>query len=141
MESGQLGECSVNKRLSITTTSGHLTSLPAEEHGLGGIDCPWHFKASPGQTFIFRLLNFSPRIPSDPSSSLEQHRPGCYELAIISEGIHSRSVTTCDGAVREALVYTSTTSQVQIEMANPAALSSLGKFLIHFQGTGVTMTL
>ena len=139
VQSAQLGECSLSRRLSVTAASGYITSLQAENHGLGGSDCPWSFKAKPGQTFHFYFLNFTPSSPGDGVG--ESPRPGCFELAVITEGEHSQSITTCDGAVRSSPIYSSDSHQVGIQMASSGALASLGKFLIQFEGNHVILVL
>ena len=131
MTSAQRAQCDVLKYLQVTTSSGYLASIEAEEHDYGTVACPWLLHGSPGQTISLSLLNFAQR----PEHATQ--KGGCYELAVIYEGSESRSITTCDGADGErrgSVIFKSVTNEVRLQMVSKEALKTLGKFLVKYKG-------
>ena len=51
-------DCQSSKFLKLTSQGNYISSVMAEEYGLGSVHCPWIIQVSEGQRINLTLLNF-----------------------------------------------------------------------------------
>ena len=55
---GQRRDCQYSNHLKLTSQTGYVSSVMAEEHGLGTVHCPWIIQVKEGQRINITLYNF-----------------------------------------------------------------------------------
>ncbi len=107
--------------------------------------CVWLFQgpASNGQIPVSKVRGVSSfrsiRSPATNVFCAPLLQDVCYEFAMLKEeGVHMRSLTSCNGEKRINAVYTSETNQVSVEFVNPNILDTLDTFFMKYEGACAT---
>ena len=102
--------CSQTGHIPVNESQGLLTSLTAQQQGLGTDSCPWVIYAQPGQLVNITLWDFTQGPGSDS--------PYCRVYASITDlgSRTSKNVVACDGEATVKRVYTSKGQRVAVEV-------------------------
>ena len=145
MASSTKAVCHGKKKLVLSKDSGYIASTVTKEEGLGSVMCPWVIKAQPGQRISLSLLNLYRTAESFqllPGFEESLGRPDvCYEFALLRDGGHAKSLTSCGGENRVSNIYLSRSNEVQIQFVNPNVLQTLGNYLLKYEGMLFTLLL
>jgi hypothetical protein len=112
-----------------------LSSSVALKSGYGLPGCPWIVRARNGQNLRISLYDFSlaSRYKSESWLNMDGDREYCYVYAVIREQNGKKEATVCAGNQRETVVYSSTTSQVEIILLD-VDKDSAQNFIFKYEG-------
>lgn len=127
--------------IKVFETTGILASHVTQTSGQGSTDCPWFIEVEPGQHVNIYLLDFtlSNRYKTESSAWDSEGRSNlaqaeyCHVYAVVKES-GPREFTICAGNVRERLVYTSHTHQVEIHIIHQSASDESIAFMLKYEG-------
>ena len=131
--------CKGSAAIEISQQSrGYLSSLVTEETGCGSFDKPWWITVASGQRIKITLLDFGQSLFKEQECQCVGST--CYVYAVFKEGHMKNSQTVCAATTepRQRIVYSSTTSTVEVRIVSNRKM--LGKsathFLLQFEGEG-----
>lgn len=136
--SGSWKECQASHLLKLTSPNGYIASTRTEEEGLGSIQCPWYIRVKAGQRIRVTLLSFVDTPAGHGNlvneNQLSRRQENCYDLAEVIEGSLKKPIRVCLGEPREKTVLVSNSNQIKVVIERRKLLSSLGAFLLKYEG-------
>ena len=122
--------------LQLYPETGLISSVVADELGMGSRDCPWVIRLEPGRRVNFTLMNFADVIESDEDYSefLAGSSQPCQTYVRLHEKNKVVNISGCVGDVRERMVYISDTNIVRVEIVPDSVPRVRRKFLLKHQG-------
>ena len=141
MLSADRRDCQLSQPVVVTSQTGSMSSMTSQRLGVGTAECPWRIRALPGQHITLSLRYFHPDSGA-PKPAATSSPSNCYELATVADdagesrtGGKTRSITSCDGQQRgEQELWTSSSSEISVQMVGRMTLKTLGRFIISYRG-------
>ena len=117
----------IQKQFSVDNVEGYISStfLTSPESAIDDISCIWLLKAQQGQVINITLIDFN---PSDKQQS-------CHALGYVKDLLSGREIIICQTLRRENHVWTSSGSELEIQIGTVDTLNDKDSFILHYKGT------
>ncbi len=123
--------------VTLSSSTGYLSSLITEETGVGTSGCPWKIKAGKGQQVALAVFDFN--LFSNISGrhdyyGQDEYSSGCPISIVVEDQDIRKEITLCSEGWRQRHVFTSTGNEVTVHFAIRKMPDIHYYFLVQYQG-------